>query len=450
MDRMRTLILGAAGRDFHNFNTTYRHDERYEVVGFTATQIPDIAGRRYPAELAGPLYPAGLPIFDEQELPSLIPELRVRQVVFAYSDVPYNYVMHRSAIANAAGADFLLLGPDATMLKSRKPVISICAVRTGSGKSQTTRRIARLLRDRGLRVGIVRHPMPYGDLVAQRVQRFDTLADMERHKCTIEEIEEYEPHVAAGSTVFAGVDYQAILEAAEATADVVLWDGGNNDLPFYRPDLHIVVADPLRVGNELTYYPGEANLRMADVVVINKIDTADLASIEELRNHIRAANDRAIVVEAASPVMGDKPQIITGRRVLVIEDGPTATHGEMKFGAGAVLARKYGARAIVDPRPYAVGSIAATFEKYPNVGAVLPAMGYSGQQVKDLEATIAAVPCDVVVVGTPIDLGRLIAMPVPSVRVRYELQEIGKPDLEELIASFLATRQLARTSDAAV
>jgi predicted GTPase len=442
MDRIRTLILGAAGRDFHNFNVAYRGDDRYEVVGFTATQIPDIAGRRYPAALAGPLYPDGLPIFDEQELPSLIPALGVRQVVFSYSDVPYTYVMHRSAIANAAGADFVLLGPGTTMIGSRKPVISICAVRTGSGKSQTTRRIASLLRARGLSVAIVRHPMPYGDLEAQRVQRFDTLADMERHRCTIEEIEEYEPHIATGSTVFAGVDYKAILEEAEESADVVLWDGGNNDLPFYRPDLHLVVADPLRVGNELTYYPGEANLRMADVVVINKIDTADLASIELLRSHIRDANPRAIVVEAASPVAGDRPQAITGQRVLVIEDGPTATHGEMRFGAGAVLARKYGAREIVDPRPYAVGTIAETFKKYPNVGPVLPAMGYSGEQVEDLEATIAAVPCDVVVIGTPIDLARLIRMPVPAVRVRYDLQEIGKPDLEEIVATFLATHRI--------
>lgn len=443
MDRIRTLILGAAGRDFHNFNVRYRADDRTEVVGFTATQIPDIAGRRYPPELAGLLYPAGIPIFDEQNLPALIAELRVTQVVFSYSDVPYDYVMHRSAIANAAGADFVLLGPESTMLRSRKPVISICAVRTGAGKSQTTRRIARLLRDRGLRVGIVRHPMPYGDLAAQRVQRFDTVADMERHHCTIEEIEEYEPHIATGSTVFAGVDYRAILDAAEDVADIILWDGGNNDLPFYRPDLHIVVADPLRVGDELTYYPGEANLRMADVVVINKIDTADLAATAQLRSNIRRVNDRAIVVEAASPVAGDRPHAITGKRVLVIEDGPTATHGEMRFGAGAVLARKFGASQIVDPRPYAVGSIAETFRKYPNVGPVLPAMGYSEHQVKDLEATIAAVPCDVVVIGTPIDLARLITMPVPAVRVRYELQEIGKPDLADVVASFMGTHQIA-------
>jgi predicted GTPase len=438
MDSIRTLIMGAAGRDFHNFNVVYRDDPRYRVVGFTAAQIPNIAGRRYPAELAGPLYPEGLPIYVEEELTDLIRRLDVRQVVFSYSDVSYAHVMHRSAIANAAGADFVLLGPKATMLASSKPVVAICAVRTGSGKSQTTRRVAKLLRDQGLRVAAVRHPMPYGDLVAQRVQRFAALADLVKHECTIEEIEEYEPHIVSGTVVYAGVDYGAILEAAEREADVILWDGGNNDLPFYRPDLHITVADPLRVGNELAYYPGEANLRMADAIVINKIDSADLRAIEELREHVRSVNTRAVVVEAASPVFGDRPEIVTGKRVLVIEDGPTVTHGDMRTGAGTVLARKYGAREIVDPRPYAVGSLARTYETYPNVGALLPAMGYGGAQVRDLEATIERTPCDVVVVGTPIDLTRIVTIRQPTVRVRYELQEIGRPDLAEVMAGLLA------------
>jgi predicted GTPase len=446
MSPIRTLILGAAGRDFHNFNVVYRDDPRYEVVGFTAAQIPNIAGRRYPPELAGPRYPEGLPIFVEDELPSLVERLDVRQAVFSYSDVSYGHVMHRSAVANAAGADFVLLGPRATMLVSTKPVVAICAVRTGAGKSQTTRRVARLLGDRGLRVAVVRHPMPYGDLVAQRVQRFATLADTERHQCTIEEIEEYEPHIVNGSVVYAGVDYAAILEQAEAEADVIVWDGGNNDLPFFRPDLHIVVTDPLRVGNELTYYPGEANLRMADAVVINKIDAADIRSIEQLRDHIRQANPDATVVEAASPVTGDRPELITGRRVLVIEDGPTVTHGEMRFGAGTVLARKFGASEIVDPRPYAVGSIAQTFETYPHVGVLLPAMGYGAAQVRELETTIERTPCDVVIVGTPIDLTRLITIRQPTVRVRYELQEIGRPDLSEVIDGFVSRVQPAASA----
>ena len=442
MDRIRTLIMGAAGRDFHNFNVVYREDPRYEIVGFTAAQIPNIVDRRYPRELAGPLYPDGIPIFDEDELAALVERLKVRQVIFSYSDVSYVYVMHRAAIANAAGADFVLLGPEATMLTTRKPVVAICAVRTGAGKSQTTRRVARLLRDRGLKVAVVRHPMPYGDLLAQRVQRFATLADTQRHHCTIEEIEEYEPHITSGSVVYAGVDYAAILKEAESAADVILWDGGNNDLPFYRPDLHIVVADPLRLGNELTYYPGEANLRMANVAIINKIDTADLQATEQLRDHIRTANPHALIVEAASPVTADRPQIITGRKVLVVEDGPTVTHGEMRFGAGTVIARKFGAREIVDPRPFAVGSIAETFQTYPAIGRLLPAMGYGDEQVRDLEATIDRVPCDVVVVGTPIDLSRLVKIRQPVVRVRYELQEIGQPDLGVVLADFVEKLQI--------
>jgi len=448
MTRIRTIIMGAAGRDFHNFNVVYRDDERYEVVAFTATQIPNIAGRRYPAALAGRLYPHGVPIHPEEELEALIRAHRVRQVVFSYSDVPYTYVMTRAAIANAAGADFSLLGAETTMLTSRRPVVAICAVRTGCGKSQTTRRVAGILRQAGLRVAAIRHPMPYGDLEKQRVQRFATLADLGRHHCTIEEIEEYEPHIVNGTIVFAGVDYAAILEAAEREADVILWDGGNNDLPFYRPDLHIVVADPLRVGHELTYYPGEANLRMAHVVIINKVDTADGASIDRLRENIRSVNRGAIVIEAASPVFADRPERITGQRALVVEDGPTLTHGEMKIGAGTVLARKMGARELVDPRPYAVGTIAETYKKYPGIGSLLPAMGYGDEQVRDLEATIDRVPCDVVVIGTPIDLTRILRIGKPTVRVRYELQEIGQPTLEPVLKEFVHNVRLTAENGA--
>jgi predicted GTPase len=437
MERIRTLILGAAGRDFHNFNVVYRDDTRYDVVGFTAAQIPDIADRRYPADLAGPLYPEGVPIFAEEELAPLVDRLNVRQVVFSYSDVSYDYVMHRAAIAQAAGADFVLLGPRATMLHSSKPVVAVCAVRTGAGKSQTSRRIVRLLREAGLRVVVVRHPMPYGDLSAQRIQRFAAVADLARHRCTIEEMEEYEPHLENGTVVYAGVDYADILEKASGEADVLVWDGGNNDLPFYRPALHVVVADPLRLGNELTYYPGEANLRMADTVVINKVDTADLAAIEELRAHVRSANPDALIVEAASPVTAANAAVITGRRVLVVEDGPTLTHGEMRFGAGSVLARKFGAAEFVDPRPFAVGSIAATYHTYPKIGLLLPAMGYSEAQIRELEATIARVPCDAVIVATPIDLSRVITINRPVVRARYELQEIGRPDLNDALARLL-------------
>ncbi len=446
MSRIKTIIMGAAGRDFHNFNVVYRDDERYEVVAFTATQIPNIAGRRYPPALAGRLYPQGIPIHPEEELESLIRKHRVRQVVFSYSDVPYAYVMSRSALANAAGADFTVLGADTTMIASRRPVIAICAVRTGCGKSQTTRRVAKILGQAGLRVVAIRHPMPYGDLEKQRVQRFGALADLARHHCTIEEIEEYEPHIERGAVVYAGVDYAAILEAAEREADVILWDGGNNDLPFYRPDLHIVVADPLRVGHELAYYPGEANLRMAHVVIINKVDTADAASVDRLRENIRSVNPAATVIAAASPLFADHPDRITGKRALVVEDGPTLTHGEMTLGAGTVLARKLGARALVDPRPYAVGTIAETFRKYPGIGALLPAMGYGDEQVRDLEATIEQVPCDVVVIGTPIDLNRIVRITKPTVRVRYELQEIGQPTLDTVLQGLL--RDLTRRLEA--
>jgi predicted GTPase len=438
MTRIRTIIVGAAGRDFHNFNVAFRDEERYEVVAFTAAQIPNIAGRRYPAALAGPLYPDGIPIVTEDQLAVTIREQGVQDVVFSYSDVTYGHVMRLAAMANAAGADFRLLGAARTMLKSTKPVVAVCAVRTGCGKSQTTRRVAAKLRDAGLRVVAVRHPMPYGDLAAQRVQRFGVIGDLATHKCTIEEMEEYEPHIAAGTVVYAGVDYGAILEQAQAEADVILWDGGNNDLPFYRPDLHIVVADPLRPGHELAYYPGETNVRMADVVIVNKVDSAQPEAVQQVYANIRALNPSALIVEAASPVSGDNPEILTGRRVLVIEDGPTVTHGEMPFGAGMVLARKYGAAEIVDPRPHAVGSIAKTFAQYPGVQMVLPAMGYGEEQVRELEATIARVPCDVVVIGTPIDLRRLIAIGAPTVRVQYDLQEIGKPDLGDVLAPLVS------------
>jgi predicted GTPase len=433
MDPIRTIIMGAAGRDFHNFNVIYRDHPRYNVVAFTATQIPNIDGRKYPASLAGAMYPDGIPIHPESELESLIRAHDVQEVVFSYSDVPYTYVMDKCSLVNAAGARFTLLGASQTMLKSTKPVVAICAVRTGSGKSQTTRRVADLLRAKGLKVVAVRHPMPYGDLAKQRVQRFASLADLTAHKCTVEEIEEYEPHIANGTVVYAGVDYGAILAQAQAEADVVLWDGGNNDTPFYTPDLLIVVADPLRVGNELTYYPGETNLRLADVIIINKIDSADLASVNTLRANIRRVNTRASIVDAASPITVDRPELLRGRRALVIEDGPTLTHGEMKIGAGVVAAQKYGASEIVDPRPYAVGSIADTYRKYPGTGTLLPAMGYGDEQVKELEATIAKVPCDVVVIGTPIDLNRLIKIAQPTVRVSYDLQEIGKPDLADVL-----------------
>jgi predicted GTPase len=437
MKRIRTVIMGAAGRDFHNFNTVYRDNARYDVVAFTATQIPNIDGRKYPASLAGKLYPNGIPILPEQDIEALIRKERIDEVVFSYSDVPYNHVMDRASIANAAGADFKLLGASATMIKSTKPVIAVCAVRTGSGKSQTTRRIAQLLREAGLTVAAIRHPMPYGNLEKQRVQRYGSIADLKKHQCTIEEIEEYEPHIVSGTIIYAGVDYGDILAQAQAEADVILWDGGNNDTPFYRADLHVVVADPLRVGNELTYYPGETNLRMADVVIINKVDTADITNINKLRANIRRVNTTAAIIEAASPITVDHPERIAGKRVLVVEDGPTLTHGEMKFGAGVVAAGKYNAAEMVDPRPYTVGTITDTFKKYTDIGVLLPAMGYGDKQVKDLETTINRTPCDTVIIGTPIDLNRLITIKKPTVRVGYELQEIGRPDLVDVLEPFL-------------
>jgi len=433
MSRIRILIMGAAGRDFHNFNVFFRDREHYEVVAFTATQIPNIEGRLYPPQLAGPLYPQGIPIYPEEELEGLIAKEKIDQVVFAYSDVPHTYVMHKASQVLAAGADYRLLSARHTMLKSTKPVVAVCAVRTGAGKSQTTRRVSDVMQELGKKVVVVRHPMPYGDLVAQTCQRFADYDDLERHDCTIEEREEYEPHIDRGIVVYAGVDYEQILRQAENEADVILWDGGNNDLPFFQPNLHVVVADPHRAGHELLYHPGEANLRMADVVVINKIDTAGPEGIATVRENVKSINPDAIIVEAASPIIVQDPKAIRDKRVLVVEDGPTLTHGEMAYGAGVVAARRFGAAEIIDPRPYAVRSILKTFEKYPAIGALLPAMGYGDEQRKDLEETIANTPADLVLVGTPIDLRRVVDIQQPSQRVRYELQEVGKPTLAELL-----------------
>ncbi len=437
MEKSRILIMGAAGRDFHNFNTYFRDNPRYEVVAFTATQIPNIDGRMYPPELAGSLYPKGIPIYPEADLPRLVRELGVQQVIFAYSDVSHEYIMHKAATVIALGVDFRLMGGQATMIKSSKPVVAITAVRTGSGKSQTTRAVCTALQAMGKKVVAIRHPMPYGNLVAQRVQRFATYADLDEHKCTIEEREEYEPHIDRGIVVYAGVDYEAILRQAEQEADVIVWDGGNNDIPFYKPDLWIVVADPHRPGHELTYYPGEANVRAANVVVINKVDTANYDAVRTVRQNIRAVNPEAIIVEAASPIFVDDPAAIRGKRVLVVEDGPTLTHGEMAYGAGYVAAQRFGAAEIVDPRPYAVASITATYEKYPKTGLILPAMGYGHEQMRDLEVTINNTPCDLVIVGTPIDLTRILSVNHPMQRVRYDLQVIGQPSLEQIIKQFI-------------
>ena len=433
MARIRTLIMGAAGRDFHNFNTFYRDNEKYEVLAFTATQIPNIEGRKYPAALAGELYPAGIPIYPESELETLIKDEKIDQVVFAYSDVPHEYVMHKAALVNAAGADFRLLGTNNTQIKSSKPVVAVCAVRTGSGKSQTTRRVSLILREMGYKVAAIRHPMPYGDLVKQKVQRFAEYADLDKHECTIEEREEYEPHLDNDVIVYAGVDYEAILREAEKEVDIVLWDGGNNDFSFYVSDLLIVVADPHRPGHELRYYPGETNVRLADVFVINKVDTANPDDVVTVRDNLYSLNPEAVVIEGASPLFVDDPDAIRGKRVLVVEDGPTLTHGEMAYGAGFVAARRFGAGEIVDPRPYAVGSIKATYEKYPSTGTILPAMGYGDEMMRDLEETINKADVDLVISGTPIDLTRVIKINKPIQRVRYELQEIGEPTLETVL-----------------
>ncbi|MCL5288912.1 MAG: cyclic 2,3-diphosphoglycerate synthase [Acidobacteria bacterium] len=434
--KRRLIILGAAGRDFHNFNTCFRNSPEHHVVAFTATQIPDIAGRKYPAQLAGPLYPEGIPIVEESQMERLILEQCADLVVFSYSDISHNNVMHLASRAAAAGADFLLLGADSTMLEAHVPVVSVCAVRTGCGKSPVSRRVVQILREQALRVAVVRHPMPYGDLLRQRVQRFATLEDMQRHNCTIEEREEYELHIAAGTVVYAGVDYEAILREAEKNADVVVWDGGNNDTPFFRSDMEIVVVDPHRAGHELSYYPGEVNLRRADVVLINKVDTASEAAIETVRHNVKVTNPKAHVIEAASRVTMDGGTDVRGKKVLVIEDGPTLTHGEMEYGAGVVAARAGGAE-LVDPRPYAVGCLQETFAKYRQIGALLPAMGYSPKQLEELEATIRRTPCDFVVVATPVDLGRVIAIEKPALRVRYEVEERGALRLDDVLREFV-------------
>ncbi|MHB8906283.1 MAG: cyclic 2,3-diphosphoglycerate synthase [Melioribacteraceae bacterium] len=433
MSRRNVLIMGAAGRDFHNFNVFFRNNENYNVVAFTATQIPNIFGRSYPAELAGKLYPDGIKIYEESELVNLIHKLKVDEVVFAYSDITFNYVMSKASIVNAAGASFRLMGASETMIKSTKPVVAVLAVRTGCGKSQTSRRIVKLLQDAGKKVVAIRHPMPYGDLVKQKVQRFATIDDLKKHDCTIEEIEEYEPHIARGGVIYAGVDYEAILREAEKEADVILWDGGNNDMSFYNADVTFTVVDPHRPGHEMNYYPGNTSLRMADAVIINKMDSATKEGIETVRKNIQAVNPKAIVIDADSPLTVDNPELITGKRVLVVEDGPTLTHGEMKYGAGTVAAERLKAKEIVDPRPFTVNSISDTFKKYPNIGVLLPAMGYGEEQIKDLEETINKTDCDSVVIGTPIDLGRILKINKPSTRVMYELQETGKNTCESVL-----------------
>ncbi len=437
MSRIRVLIMGAAGRDFHNFNTVYRDNKKYDVVAFTATQIPNIDGRKYPAKLAGKLYPKGIPIYPEEELAALIEKLKVEEVVFSYSDVSFNYVMEKASLAMAHGADFKVLGLRQTMLKANVPVVAVVAVRTGSGKSQTSRKVCSYLRSQGKHVVAVRHPMPYGDLVRQRVQRFASLADLKKHRCTVGEMEEYEPHIAEGGIVYAGVDYEAILRKAEKEADIIVWDGGNNDMPFFKPDLTITVVDPHRPGHELTYYPGETNVRLADVIVVNKVDSASPENVETVTRNVVSINQHATIINANSRIEVEDEAVIRGKRVLVIEDGPTLTHGDMSYGAGTLAAKRFGAREIIDPRPYAVRSIKTTFEKYPNTGALLPAMGYGQTQMRDLEATINNVPCDSVVIGTPIDLRRVITLKKPSTRVRYALDEITKPDLEDILHKFL-------------
>nr|MBN2276957.1 GTPase [candidate division Zixibacteria bacterium] len=436
MDRKKIIIMGAAGRDFHNFNCLYRNNKAVEVVAFTATQIPEIEGRVYPKSLAGPLYPGGIPIHPEEELLSLIQKHHVDEVVFSYSDVPYEYVMDKAAYVIACGARFAMEGGAPTMIKSIKPVVSVCAVRTGCGKSQTTRRVAEALIEMGKKVVAIRHPMPYGDLAKQACQRFASLADLKKHKCTIEEMEEYEPHINRDIVVYAGVDYEMIIREAEKEADIILWDGGNNDMPFYQSDLSIVVVDPHRPGHEINYYPGQSNFLLADVIVINKIDTAPMDGINEVRRNIGYYNPEAIVVDGASPVVVENPEAIRGKKVLVIEDGPTTTHGEMAYGAGMVAAAKFGAAETVDPRPYTVGSISDTFKKYPEIGTLLPAMGYFGKQLADLEKTIEKTKCDTVLIATPIDLRRVINIKKPSVRVSYDLQEIGQPTLKDILESF--------------
>jgi len=445
MSKKNVIIIGAAGRDFHNFNTYYRNNDAYNVVAFTAAQIPDIEGRKYPAALSGKLYPKGIPIYAEEDLPKLIKKLKADYCVFSYSDVSYQHVMSVGAIVNAAGANFLMLGPKDTQIKSTKPVISVGAVRTGCGKSQTSRRIIEILMEKGLKVVAIRHPMPYGDIAAQKVQRFAALSDLKKHKCTVEEMEEYEPHVVRGNVIYAGVDYEAIVRAAENDpdgCDVILWDGGNNDFPFYQSDLHVTVVDPHRPGHGLRYYPGNVTLRMSDVVVINKMDSADAAGIEIVRRNIATEAPDAIVIDGASTLDVDDPSVIRGKKVLVVEDGPTLTHGEMKIGAGVVAARKFGAAELVDPRPYTVGLLSETFRIYPNIGTLLPAMGYGAKQLKDMETTINKTKCDAVVIATPIDLNRIIKISKPNTRVYYNLQEIGRPNFDMVLADFVKKHKL--------
>jgi len=441
--RKKVIIMGAAGRDFHNFNVYFRDNENYEVVAFTATQIPDIEGRLYPPELAGKLYPNGIPIEPEEKLVELIKKHNVDEVVLSYSDLSFQYVMEKASLILSAGADFKLLGPKNTMIESKKPVIAIGAIRTGCGKSQTTRRVLDILRHKGLKVISVRHPMPYGNLVEQKVQRFANYEDLDKHKCTIEEREEYEPHIDRKSVIYAGVDYGEILEEVESEdPDVILWEGGNNDFPFYKPDLFIVIVDPHRPGHEVTYYPGMTNLLLADVIVINKEETANPEGIDTVRKNIEKWNPNAIVIDASSPIFVDNPNEVKGKKVLVVEDGPTLTHGEMSYGAGYVAAKKFGASEIIDPRPFAVGSIVETYKKYTHIGPILPAMGYGEKQIKELEETINKSNAELVVIGTPIDLGRVTKLNKPYVRVRYELQEIGKPDLEDVLSEFLKEKKL--------
>jgi predicted GTPase len=442
MPKVKVIIMGAAGRDFHNFNVYFRDNDAYEVVAFTATQIPGIEGRIYPPELAGRNYPKGIPIYPEEELPRLIREYDIDQVVFAYSDVSHEYVMHKASIALANGADFRLMGPKTTMLTAKVPVISVGAVRTGSGKSQTSRQVAKILKSKGLNVVVIRHPMPYGDLRKQVCQRFASYEDLDKYECTIEEREEYEPHIDNGIIVYAGVDYEKILREAEKEADIIVWDGGNNDIPFYKPDLHIVVADPHRAGHEITYYPGEANLRMANFVIINKVDTADPKNISLVKENTRKVNPNAVILEASSPITADKPELIKGKRALVIEDGPTLTHGNMPYGAATILAKQLGASEIADPRPYAVGSIKEAYEEYPHLGAVLPALGYGEKQIEELKETISRTPCDVVIIGTPVDLRRIMEINKPTVRVKYELKVLGPLSLEQILESFLKKVQI--------
>ncbi len=437
MQKKKVIIMGAAGRDFHNFNVYFRNSDAYEVAAFTATQIPGIEGRVYPTELAGPSYPKGIPIYPEEKLPELIKQQDIDEVVFAYSDVSHEYVMHKASAALASGADFRLMGPKTTMLKAKVPVVAVGAVRTGSGKSQTSRQVAKILKSKGLRVAAIRHPMPYGDLRKQIWQRFASYEDLDKHQCTIEEREEYEPHIDNGIIVFAGVDYAEILREAEKEADVIVWDGGNNDMPFYRPDLNIVVADPHRAGHELLYYPGETNIRMANVIIVNKVDTADPAKVKQVKENIKMLNPNATVLDAASPITVDKPELIRGKRVLAIEDGPTITHGSMPYGAAVIIAKNLGASEIVDPRPYAVGSIKEAYKKYPHLGALLPALGYGEKQVAELKETIDRIPCDVVVLGTPIDLRRVITIKQPTVRAKYELKVLGPVSLEQILQEFL-------------